>query len=75
LGVRLDLWPDENNRYLFAIYTLAKENKHIFLTTLKNIATPDGYSSNISRFVDVKQCKLEGLKSHDSYVCGLIQLL
>ncbi|XP_027922753.1 uncharacterized protein LOC114180648 [Vigna unguiculata] len=28
----------------------------------------DGYSSNISRCVDVKQSKLGGLKSHDSHV-------
>ncbi|XP_068504079.1 uncharacterized protein [Phaseolus vulgaris] len=67
-GVRPDLWPDENNKYLPAIYTLTKENKHTFLTTLKNITVPDGYSSNISRCVDVKQCKLGGLKSHDSHV-------
>ncbi|XP_068475194.1 uncharacterized protein [Phaseolus vulgaris] len=67
-GVRLDLWPDENNKYLPAIYTLTKENKHTFLTTLKNITVPDGYSSTISRCVDVKQCKLGGLKSHDSHV-------
>jgi len=67
-GVRPDLWPDANNRYLPAIYTLTKENKHIFLKTLKNITVPDGYSSNISRCVDVKQSKLAGLKSHDSHV-------
>lgn len=47
---------------------MTKENKHTFLTTLKNITVPDGYSSNISRCVDVKQCKLGGLKSHDSHV-------
>ncbi|XP_027940215.1 uncharacterized protein LOC114194288 [Vigna unguiculata] len=67
-GVRPDLWPDANNKYLPAIYTLTKENKHIFLKTLKNITIPDGYSSNISRCVDVKQSKLGGLKSHDSHV-------
>ena len=61
-GVRPDLWPDANNKYLPAIYTLTKENKHIFLKTLKNITVLDGYSSNISRCVDVKQFKLGGLK-------------
>ena len=60
--VRPDLWPDANSRYLPAIYTLTKENKHIFLKTLKNITVLDGYSSNISRCVDVKQFKLGGLK-------------
>ena len=38
------------------------------MKTLKNITVPDGYSSNISRYVDVKQSKLRGLKSHDSHV-------
>ncbi|XP_052723821.1 uncharacterized protein LOC108344223 [Vigna angularis] len=67
-GIRPDLWPDENGRYLPAIYTLSNVNKDIFLKTLKNITVPDGYSSNISRCVDVKQRKIGGLKSHDSHV-------
>ena len=29
---------------------------------------PDGYSSNISRCVDLKHRKLSGLKSHDSHI-------
>ncbi|XP_052732434.1 uncharacterized protein LOC128196236 [Vigna angularis] len=67
-GIRPDLWPDENGRYLPSIYTLSNVNKDIFLKTLKNITVPDGYSSNISRCVDVKQRKIGGLKSHDSHV-------
>ncbi|XP_027941160.1 uncharacterized protein LOC114194957 [Vigna unguiculata] len=67
-GIRPDLWPDENGRYLPAIYTLTNANKDIFLKTLKNMTVPDGYSSNISRCIDVKQRKLGGLKSHDSHV-------
>ncbi|XP_068486941.1 uncharacterized protein [Phaseolus vulgaris] len=54
-GIRPDLWPDENGRYLPAIYTLTNVNKDIFLKTLKNITIPNGYSSNISRCIDVKQ--------------------
>ena len=68
-GIRPDLWPNENGRYLPAIYTLTNANKDIFLKTLyKNITVLDGYSSNISRCIDVKQRKLGGLKSHDSHV-------
>ncbi|XP_027912664.1 uncharacterized protein LOC114172283 [Vigna unguiculata] len=67
-GIRPDLWPDENGRYLPAIYTLTNANKDIFLKTLKNMTVPNGYSSNISRCIDVKQRKLGGLKSHDSHV-------
>jgi len=68
LGIRPDLWPNENGRYLPAIYTLSNVNKDIFLKTLNNIIVPDGYSSNISGCIDVKQRKLGGLKSHDSHV-------
>nr|KYP46553.1 hypothetical protein KK1_031844 [Cajanus cajan] len=67
-GIRPDLWPEQNGKYLPAIYTLTKENKDIFLRTLKNITVPDGYSSNISRCIDLNQRKLGGLKSHDSHV-------
>ena len=67
-GIRPDLWLDENGRYLPAIYTLTNVNKDVFLKTLKNIIVPDGYSSNISRCIDVKQRKLGGLKSHDSHI-------
>ena len=48
---------------------MTNANKDIFLKTLyKNITVLDGYSSNISRCIDVKQRKLGGLKSHDSHV-------
>lgn len=50
------------------VYMLTKENKHMFLKTLKNMIVPDGYSSNIGRCVDVKQSKLGGLKSQYSHV-------
>jgi len=65
-GIIPDLWPNENGRYLLAICKLTNGNKDIFLKTLKNIIVPDGYSSNISRCIDVKQCKLG--ESHDSHV-------
>nr|XP_009782047.1 PREDICTED: uncharacterized protein LOC104230850 [Nicotiana sylvestris] len=41
----------------------------LFLTTLKNIKVPDGYSSNIFSCVDLVQKKKFGLKSHD---CDII---
>ena len=47
--------------------------KDAFFKVLKNIKMPDGYSSNISRCIDLKQCKLFGLKSHDCHI--LIQQL
>ena len=47
---------------------MTKQNKDIFLSTLKNIKVPDGYSSNISRCIDLQARKVTGLKSHDSHV-------
>jgi len=67
-GIRPNLWPDENGRYLPTIYTLSNVNKDIFLKTLKNITNSDDYSSNISRCIDVKQRNLRRLKSRDSHV-------
>ncbi|XP_059635684.1 uncharacterized protein LOC132277860 [Cornus florida] len=34
----------------------------------RNVKFPDGYASNISRCVNVNNCKISGLKSHDSHV-------
>jgi hypothetical protein len=68
-GVRQELWPGENGRYPLAVYTLTKQGKKAFLTTLKNITVPDGYSSDISRCIDLENAHLNGmLKSHDCHV-------
>lgn len=66
--IRSDLWPDDNGRYPPALFTLTNVNKVVFLRTLKNVTVPDGYSSNISRCIDLRQRKISGLKSHDSHV-------
>ncbi|KAL2347434.1 hypothetical protein Fmac_001434 [Flemingia macrophylla] len=69
LGIRPDLWLDENGRYSQAIFTLSSKGKRTFLTTLKNISVPDGYSSNISRCIDLETLRFSGmLKSHDSHI-------
>ncbi|XP_057246774.1 uncharacterized protein LOC104900417 [Beta vulgaris subsp. vulgaris] len=51
-----------------APYTLSKSQKEILCRFLKELKVPDGYSSNISRCVNVKDCKISGLKSHDCHV-------
>ena len=68
MGIRRDAWPDENDKCAPAIFTLTKGKKELFLSTLKNIKVPDGYSSNISRRVDLLNKKIFGLKSHDYHV-------
>ena len=39
-----------------------------FLQVLKDVAVPDGYASNISRRVNMKERKISGLKSHDNHI-------
>jgi hypothetical protein len=69
MGIRRDLWPNENGRISPARFTLTGKGKRGFLTTLKNITVPDGYSSNISRCIDLENLKLNGmLKSHDCHI-------
>ncbi|XP_052193807.1 uncharacterized protein LOC127802149 [Diospyros lotus] len=68
MGIRSDLWPNENGQYRPALFTMSNAQKDVFLTTLKNVLVPDGYSSNIARCIDLKRRKIFGLKSHDSHI-------
>ncbi|XP_059649606.1 uncharacterized protein LOC132295377 isoform X1 [Cornus florida] len=56
-----------------ARYTLSIEKQRSFCEWLKSVKFPYGYASNISRCIHVKECKIFGLKSHDSHV--LVQRL
>ncbi|XP_059650294.1 uncharacterized protein LOC132296065 [Cornus florida] len=51
-----------------ACYTLSTKEKKEFCEWLKTIKFLDGYASNISRCVNVAECKIYGMKSHDSHV-------
>ena len=39
-----------------------------FLQVLKDVTVPDGYASNILHRVNMKECKISGLKSHDNHI-------
>jgi hypothetical protein len=56
-----------------ASHRMSNEDKTDFLKVFQNVRVPDGYSSNISRCVRLKQLKIMGLESRDSHV--LIQQL
>ncbi|XP_048543573.1 uncharacterized protein LOC125522564 isoform X2 [Triticum urartu] len=45
-----------------------KEKKEILCTVIKNCRTPDGYASNFSRCVNMKELTLTGHKIHDCHV-------
>ena len=66
MGIRRDLWPNENGKCCPAVFTIPNKKKDPFFNTLKNIKVPYGYSSNISRCFDQK--KISALKSHDCHI-------
>jgi hypothetical protein len=71
LGMRKDQHlVMENNKYTMppALYKLSKDEKEILCTFLEGVKMPDGFASNIKRCVDVKACKVAGLKTHDYHV-------
>ena len=39
-----------------------------FLQVLKDVIVSDVYASNISRHVNMKECKIFGLKSHENHI-------
>ncbi|GJR13824.1 putative reverse transcriptase domain-containing protein [Tanacetum coccineum] len=71
LGVKPELFAmqDEDKTTLRpAGYTLTNAEKDIFCETLHNIKVPEGYCSNFSSLVNLKDRKLIGLKSHDYHM-------
>ena len=51
-----------------ACYSLTSNKKKEFCKFLKEVKVLDGYASNISRYIQVNERKIFGLKSHDSHV-------
>ena len=77
MGIRKDLHPtkrDDKWHFSAACYTLSPSEKYKVCKLLKTVKVPDGYSSNISRCVKLKEAKIFGLKSHDCHIL-LEQLL
>jgi hypothetical protein len=72
LGIREDLHPIVDNEGKQSLpdapFTMSLEKRKILCSVIKNLRTPDGYASNISRCVNMKDCTLSGLKSHDNHV-------
>ena len=51
-----------------ACYHMDASKNDGFLQVLKDVKVPDGYSSNISHCVKLKECKISGMKSHDNHI-------
>jgi len=72
LGIRHNLHPVVDNEGKQTVpdapFTMSREKKEVLCSVFQNLRTPDGYASNISRCVNMKDCTLTGLKSHDNHV-------
>ncbi|KAL2894401.1 polyprotein [Bienertia sinuspersici] len=72
MGIKPHLWPKTgpNGQTIMppASYSMSSEDKQRFLRVLQKLKVPDGYGSNLSRCVNMKQRKLQNLKSHDNHV-------
>jgi len=51
-----------------ANFVLDKNAQLLIYQWLKNLCFPYGLASNISRLVNLEDCRLYGIKSHDYYV-------
>jgi hypothetical protein len=72
MGLRHKLHPftaDDGRTYMSATcHTMSRDNKTHFLKVIRNVRVPNGYASNVSRCVRLKERTISGLKSHDSHV-------
>ena len=72
IGIKSELHlenvENDQTRMPHACYHMNASENDGFLHVLKDVRVPDGYSSNISRCVKFKECKINGMKSHDNHV-------
>ncbi|GJY74320.1 retrovirus-related pol polyprotein from transposon TNT 1-94 [Tanacetum coccineum] len=71
LGVKPELFAiqeEDKTTLPPAGYTLTNAEKDTFCETLHNIRVPQGYCSNFTSLVNLKDRKLMGLKSHDYHM-------
>jgi hypothetical protein len=72
MGLRPELHPitkANGKTYMpAACHTMSNVDKSNFLKVLKNVRVPDGYASNVSRCVKLKERTIVGLKSHDNHI-------
>ncbi|KAF5467964.1 hypothetical protein F2P56_012164 [Juglans regia] len=51
-----------------AYFMLHGDERKKFCSWLNSVKFPDGFASNISRCVNVTDCKISGMKSHDAHI-------
>ncbi|XP_074300612.1 uncharacterized protein LOC141631904 [Silene latifolia] len=70
MKIRPELAPQEKGTRSYlppAAHTLSRKEKIEFCECLRGVKVPEGYSSNISTLVSMKDLRLIGLKSHDCH--------
>ncbi|KAH7862248.1 hypothetical protein Vadar_002030 [Vaccinium darrowii] len=71
MGIRKELHLQQaGDKFLIpqACYTLSLPERKKFCEWFSSVKLPDGYASNLSRCVNVKDGKISGMKSHDYHV-------
>ena len=66
--VHLEKVGNDKTHMPHACYHMNASENDGFLQVLKDVRVPDGYSSNISRCVKLKEHKISGMKSHDNHI-------
>lgn len=51
-----------------ACYNLSRDEKRRICEFLTSVKFPDNFASNILRYVNTKECRISGMKSHDCHV-------
>ncbi|KAL0325131.1 UNVERIFIED_CONTAM: hypothetical protein Sradi_5082400 [Sesamum radiatum] len=64
----LELDKYRPNIMSIAVYILAKEQKRRVCEWIRGPKFPDGYASNLARFVDMTVLRMHSMKSHDYHV-------
>ncbi|KAL0396383.1 UNVERIFIED_CONTAM: hypothetical protein Scaly_0086700 [Sesamum calycinum] len=64
----LELDEQRPNTMSKAVYTLMKEQKRRICEWIRGLTFPNGYASNIARYVDMMELMMRGMKSHDCYI-------
>ncbi|KAK2652615.1 hypothetical protein Ddye_012471 [Dipteronia dyeriana] len=71
MGIRPELHPicvNGQTKLPPACYSLSSTKKKGLCQFLHSIKLPDGMASNISRCVNIRDCKISELKSHDCHI-------
>jgi hypothetical protein len=72
LNIKHNLWLKtyENGKVWKppSCFTMTRDERAILCKVIKEVRTPDGYASNLSKSVNMQNLTVTGLKSHDCHV-------